>query len=459
MGAGVGWGVGQALGSNANTLAGASLRSFAAGAATALVRGGKISITQVAVDAFGSALGDGLGATLRASLAQSQSLGQSQGSSPGFMGGGAGGGAGGSGGNGSYEPDSGPDWGTGAVAGQPALTAGDFARMDRASEALWEAQSGAWEQPGASATERAFLEAFQNPGALAPTGEGVLMAAGPGYSGGLELRDRLTLHSREDNSLFEEASALAANAMQADNRRAAWMQTQAQAASAQYAQGYGDVRDTSPAAGLMVNPETGLADFRYTSQTLNSGSTSADKLFAASGAAAAYAGEGESVFLATGVNPGSMESLRQADGAYRLEIGGPDRIAAPIGEMERLSGGYLAQRGVVKVGSGAGGLRGPGLQWGAVGDLEGIANTSGPTAIRLSTREEFRLASKNPQPNSVYEFDGIQYVTDDLARGVSSRGQLRLNAGGNRFYDDRLIGHKGIADDIAFHAGADEFGF
>jgi hypothetical protein len=115
----------------------------------------------------------------------------------------------------------------------------------------------------------------------------------------LELRDRLTLRSREDNSLFEEASALAANALQADNRRAAWVQTQAQAASAQYAQGYGNVRDTSPAAGLMVNPETGLADFRYTSQALNS----------------------------------------QADGAYRPQIGGSDGITGPsIGSLSANSG-------------------------------------------------------------------------------------------------------------------------
>lgn len=298
VGAGVGWGVGQALGSNANTLAGASIRSFAAGTATALVRGGKISITQVAVDAFGSALGDGLGDTLRAGLGQSQS----QENSPQFMGGRAGGG-----GNGSYEPDNGPDWGgmgtgtgrwTAEPAGQPTLTAGDFARMDRASEEVWAAQGGAWEQqPGTTATDRAFLEAFQNP--MAPVGEGVLMAAGPGYSGGLELRDRLTLRPREDNSLFEEASALAANALQADNRKAAWMQTQAQATTAQYAQGYGDVRDTSPAAGLMVNPETGLADFRYTSQTLNS----------------------------------------QADGAYRPQIGGSDGITGPsIGSLSANSG-------------------------------------------------------------------------------------------------------------------------
>ncbi|WP_240920922.1 DNA/RNA non-specific endonuclease [Pseudoalteromonas sp. Z9A5] len=53
----------------------------------------------------------------------------------------------------------------------------------------------------------------------------------------------------------------------------------------------------------------------------------------------------------------------------------------------------------------------------------------------------------------------MTYKTDDLGRGVSSSGKLRLNAGGNRFYDDRKIGHQGNTDDIAFHAGADQFGF
>ncbi len=82
-----------------------------------------------------------------------------------------------------------------------------------------------------------------------------------------------------------------------------------------------------------------------------------------------------------------------------------------------------------------------------------------PTRVQLDTRTEFRNVSKDPQPNTVYEFDGITYTTDDLGRGVSSSGELRLGAGGNRFHDDRLIGHQGIEDDIAFHAGADEFGF
>ncbi|WP_426303949.1 LysM peptidoglycan-binding domain-containing protein [Acidovorax facilis] len=288
VGAGVGWGVGQALGSNANTLAGAGIRSFAAGAATALVRGGKISITQVAVDAFGSALGDGLGDALRVGQ------GQSQENSPAFMGGGAGGG--GSGGNGHYEADNGPDWGTGAVAGdtgrwtaepagQPALTGGDFARMDRASEEVWAAQGGAWEQqPGTTATDRAFLEAFQNP--MAPVGEGVLMAAGPGYSG--MGSDRLRLGTDDLDSQIAGAKAfldgmnkqgMGAASSAAASGKAAWLASEAQAASAQYEQGYGNVRDTSPAAGLLVNPETGLADFKYTSSVANAVNEGLDNAF------------------------------------------------------------------------------------------------------------------------------------------------------------------------------------
>ncbi|MDP2571616.1 DNA/RNA non-specific endonuclease [Vibrio penaeicida] len=82
-----------------------------------------------------------------------------------------------------------------------------------------------------------------------------------------------------------------------------------------------------------------------------------------------------------------------------------------------------------------------------------------PNIVYLDSRAEFREVSKNPQPNTTYEFDEFSYRTDELGRGVSTSGQLRLGAGGNRFYDDRLIGHQGIQDDIAFHAGADEFGF
>jgi hypothetical protein len=52
---------------------------------------------------------------------------------------------------------------------------------------------------------------------------------------------------------------------------------------------------------------------------------------------------------------------------------------------------------------------------------------------------------------------------DNLGRGVNTSGELTLGNGGNRFYDDRLIGYPHNPDalpgDIGFHAGADQFGF
>lgn len=74
IGAGVGWGVGQALGpqtlpsgevrpaafseyGRAGDVLRSGLTGFAAGLATSAARGGKVSITQIAVDAFGNALG------------------------------------------------------------------------------------------------------------------------------------------------------------------------------------------------------------------------------------------------------------------------------------------------------------------------------------------------------------------------------------------------------------------
>ncbi|WIX32092.1 DNA/RNA non-specific endonuclease [Salinicola sp. JS01] len=79
--------------------------------------------------------------------------------------------------------------------------------------------------------------------------------------------------------------------------------------------------------------------------------------------------------------------------------------------------------------------------------------------VHLKSREEYRAASKNPEPNTIYEYDGFTYTTDEYGRGISSSGTLKLGAGGNRFHDDRLIGHQGIEGDIGFHGGADEFGF
>lgn len=79
--------------------------------------------------------------------------------------------------------------------------------------------------------------------------------------------------------------------------------------------------------------------------------------------------------------------------------------------------------------------------------------------VQVDTRDAFRQLSNNPLPNSVYEYDGFRFETDTLGRSISSSGQLTLGNGGNRFSSDRLIGHQGLADDIGFHAGADQFGF
>jgi hypothetical protein len=74
VGAGVGFGIGEALGITSNgvrtsefnnaefgeQVARAGLKSFSAGVATAVARGGRISVTRVAADAFGNALGNSL---------------------------------------------------------------------------------------------------------------------------------------------------------------------------------------------------------------------------------------------------------------------------------------------------------------------------------------------------------------------------------------------------------------
>jgi hypothetical protein len=53
----------------------------------------------------------------------------------------------------------------------------------------------------------------------------------------------------------------------------------------------------------------------------------------------------------------------------------------------------------------------------------------------------------------------MRYTTDDFARGLSTEGRLKLDAGGNRFHDDYMIGRLGDPGDVGFHAGADQFGF
>ena len=79
--------------------------------------------------------------------------------------------------------------------------------------------------------------------------------------------------------------------------------------------------------------------------------------------------------------------------------------------------------------------------------------------IELNTREEFRMASRNPQPDTVYVFEGHSYVTDEHGRGVTTSGILRFDPGHRFREEDREIGRQGREGDIGFHAGADRFGF
>lgn len=81
----------------------------------------------------------------------------------------------------------------------------------------------------------------------------------------------------------------------------------------------------------------------------------------------------------------------------------------------------------------------------------------------METRADYRAASLNPSPNTVYQYDGYEFTTDSFGRPINSSGQLSLGNGGNRFYDDYKIGYPYNSDalpgDIGFHGGGDQFGF
>lgn len=86
-----------------------------------------------------------------------------------------------------------------------------------------------------------------------------------------------------------------------------------------------------------------------------------------------------------------------------------------------------------------------------------------PNVVPLESRADFRAASLNPSPNTVYQYNGAEFTTDSVGRGVSTSGRLSLGNGGNRFYDDYKLGYPHNPDalpgDIGFHGGADQFGF
>jgi len=167
-GAGVGWSMNNALGlTDANgmgidqsfgleSIGKATLSGFAAGLTTAVARGGRISIQQVATDAFGNALGQSLAATSR------------------------------------------PTTPTGASqSGATDDPLGDFIAQNQ----------GRWGQRQANYDQ--FLDAFANPTRYGQGGD-VQLAAGPGYDGGIGISDRdrnialmLELANRPDPNSIE----------------------------------------------------------------------------------------------------------------------------------------------------------------------------------------------------------------------------------------------------------------
>jgi hypothetical protein len=151
-----------------------------------VARGGRISLQQVATDAFGNALGESLAAV--------------------------------------------------NTSGSRSYQDGDIAR----SELRWRAQ--AQDNPELM---RAFVDSFRT-GAGVPVdrSQDVLWAsAGTIYSDAGGGRDRLKLSG--DDSVFAEASALAAaSSARRVSQRSAWLAAEAQATSALYASGAGDIRET-----------------------------------------------------------------------------------------------------------------------------------------------------------------------------------------------------------------------
>ena len=136
IGAGVGYGVGQALqGTGINPYVGAGLSGFAAGTATALARGGRVSVTQIATDAFGQALGNAFVDNIQNPGTQAQKL---QG----------------------FGPASGLDYVNGAD------LQSDYAAVQRQSQPYYDQLVGAF--GGGGPVDR---------------NNDVLLAAGPGYSG------------------------------------------------------------------------------------------------------------------------------------------------------------------------------------------------------------------------------------------------------------------------------------
>lgn len=144
---------------------------------------------------------------------------------------------------------------------------------------------------------------------------------------------------------------------------------------------------------------------------------------------------------------------------YVVPVGAGANVArAGLGGATRAVGVEVAETTLER--GAAGVLRADGL---AVRAADDVVEAASKPVVALSDRTAYRAATKAPEPNTLYSYDGFTFETDALGRGVSSSGELSLGNGGNRFYDDRLQGYPHNPDalpgDIGFHAGADQFGF
>ena len=147
------------------------LTGFAAGATTAVARGGKVAIQQIATDAFGNALGSSLADALGPQNTPQESFR------------------------------------SGEIAQQNAQAAsvqgvGPWSHVNH--------RNGSDVESDRVSTLNGFVQAFAIPVAVGP-GEGTLLAAGPGYTGGL---GKIDWHGEQ----VERAMRLAEESMPSEHR-------------------------------------------------------------------------------------------------------------------------------------------------------------------------------------------------------------------------------------------------
>jgi len=92
-----------------------------------------------------------------------------------------------------------------------------------------------------------------------------------------------------------------------------------------------------------------------------------------------------------------------------------------------------------------------------------MAAPPGTRAVHLYSRSDYSKACRKPRPDTIYHYQGLQFLTDGLGRSIVSAGRLVLGKGRQRFSSDSRKGYPHHPDaqpgDVGFHAGGDQFGF